>query len=66
MAREDRAEVVVIGSGASGAPIAFEGLFCDPAHKGNVKFAAWEAIGHTCHSNYPKPHRCDPSRKFHR
>ena len=43
-----------------------EGTFCDPRSGGNRDYRAWEGIGHVCHSNYPRPHRCDPVRKQHR
>lgn len=37
---------------------AIEGYFADPVHGGNKNYSAWEAINHTCHMNYPKPHNC--------
>ena len=43
-----------------------EGYFSDPRSGGNDHYRAWEAIGHVCHSNYPRAHTCDPARKQHR
>ena len=43
-----------------------EGTFSDPRSGGNRDFRAWEGIGHTCHTNYPREHRCDPAKKQHR
>jgi len=45
---------------------ALEGYYSDPHSGGNRGFKVWEGIGHVCHSNYPREHRCDPARKQHR
>lgn len=38
-----------------------EGAFAEPTHGGNKEYAAWKAIGHVCHSNYPdRPESCKP------
>jgi gluconate 2-dehydrogenase gamma chain len=38
----------------------FEGYFAEPKYGGNKNYAAWEAVKHICHFNYPKEQKSCP------
>ena len=38
-----------------------QSFFADPFYGGNIDYAGWKSVGHTCHMNYPdKPETCPP------